>query len=156
MIAEFLRQKVSLFEGLEDEHVNLLAGAVCQQNFAAGQTVVFRGASVDGLHIVASGKVGVHAKVSKTQAPVKVAELGPGEVFGEMSILEVGMAGATIKCVEDSLIYLLPEQIFRDLIDRHPGVQQRTMELIASRRTAAAAPAPAPASAPMVKLEAAG
>src|SRR5687768_849955 len=104
-VNEFLREKVSLFQGLEAEHVNSIAGSICQQSFAAGQTVVFRGASVDGLHIVATGKVGVHAKISKNQAPIKVAELGPGEVFGEMSILEVGMAGATIKCEEDSLIF---------------------------------------------------
>jgi CBS domain-containing protein len=139
-VTEFLREKVSLFRGLEDSKIAEIAQTIDQQSFSKGHTVVFRGSSVDGLHIVATGKMGVLAKPAKSHNMVQVAELGPGEVFGEMSILETGLAGATVKCLEDSLVFVVPESAFREAMSRFPEVEQRTRELIATRKALAGAP----------------
>lgn len=143
MVSEFFKNRVSLFDGLSEEQVLFLAQGVNQQSFKKGQTVLFKGSTVDGLHIVATGRVSVHVKPEKSAEVVKIAELGPGEVFGEISIVEAGTAGATVKCAEDdTIIFRVPEGPFRDLLGSHPQFQSRTQALIAERKAKKAAPPP--------------
>lgn len=137
-VTEFL-SRLSLFCDLKQEEVRTIAESVSQQSYSKDQTVVFKGASVNGLHIVATGKVGVHAKQARNKNTVKVAELGPGEIFGETSILEQSMATATIKVIEDdTLIFVVPERTFSELLQRDPSVHQKTRALIEERKAKSA------------------
>ena len=135
-VTEFLQTRVPFLGGLSDEQARALAQAAQQVGFSKGQTVLFKGVTVDGLHVVASGKVSVHVK-EKGKAPVQVAELGPGEVFGETSILEMGTAGATIKASEDeTLIFIIPQDSFRCILDQNADLRARAQALIATRKQA--------------------
>lgn len=132
---EFIRSNVALFSGIDDEELLSISRIVGQQSFQKGQTVLFKGSTVDGLHIVATGKVGVYTKANKSANPVQVAELGPGEVFGETSIVEMGTADATVKSAEDGTVVLIvPQNYFRDLVSRNPELSARTRALIDARR----------------------
>lgn len=134
-VAEFIRTNVSLFVGVAEEELQTISKTIDQQSFHKGQTVLFKGSTVDGLHIVATGKVGVFSKANKSANPVQVAELGPGEVFGETSIVEMGMADATVKSSEDgTLVFILPQSSFRELVARNPEVHARTQALIEARK----------------------
>ncbi|MEI8191211.1 MAG: cyclic nucleotide-binding domain-containing protein [candidate division NC10 bacterium] len=117
-ITEFIRDNVPFLQGLTEEQARALAQAVDQKHFKHGQTVIFKGTTVDGLHVIASGKVAVFLRPDKNKDWVRVAELGPGDVFGERSILEFCTAGATIKGEsEETLIFVLPQTAFRDLLE---------------------------------------
>lgn len=134
-VTEFLQSGVPFLSGLTAEQASGLAHAAEQLSFKRGQTVVFRGVTVEGLHVVASGKVSVHAKVDpKKKELVQVAELGPGSVFGETSIIEMGTASATIKAVEDTLIFVIPQNAFRELLASNGDFRARAEALIAERK----------------------
>lgn len=135
-VTEFLKTAVPFLAGLTDEQAAGLAAAAAQLAFKMDQTVLFRGVTVEGLHVVASGKVAVWAKADpKSKALVQVAELGPGDVFGETSIIEMGTASATIKAAaEDTLIFVLPQDAFRDILAQNVAFQTRTMQLISDRK----------------------
>ena len=134
-VTEFLQQQVPFLSGLTEEQAHDLATAAEQLVFHKGQTVIFRGVTVDGLHVIASGKVTVHAKVGKET--MQVAELGPGQVFGETSIIEMTVAGATIKSAEDeTLIFVLPEEAFKQVLETNADFTARVMALIAERKKA--------------------
>ena len=134
-VTEFLQQHVPFLSGLTEDQAHYLATSAEQIVFQKNQTVIFRGVTVEGLHVVASGKVSVHAKVGREVQ--QVAELGPGEVFGETSITEMSVAGATIKAAEDeTLVFVIPEQAFRKLIAVDAEFSARVSELIAQRRKA--------------------
>ena len=94
----YLRGHVPLFAGVNEENLTALARACEMLSFRPGQTILFKGATVDGLHVVVSGGAEVFVKASN-KTMVRVAELGSGEVFGEMSIVEMGTAGATIRVI---------------------------------------------------------
>jgi CRP-like cAMP-binding protein len=139
----YLRERVALFAGVSDENLASLAQTSELLTFSAGQTILFKGATVDGLHVVASGKVGILIKALNKPA-AQVAELGPGEVFGEMSIVEMGTAAATVKCLAaDTMVLVIPQEAFRRVLQEDEAFAVRVNELIASRR---AAPAAAPAA----------
>jgi CRP/FNR family cyclic AMP-dependent transcriptional regulator len=132
----FLRDRVALFAGVTEENLALLADASVMMPFHAGQTILFKGATCDGLHVVVSGKAGVYVK-STNKTPVRVAELAAGEVFGEMSVVEMGVAGATIKAEADGAeIMMIPQETFRHVLQQDEGFAVRVNMLIVSRRSA--------------------
>ena len=143
-ITEFLRDQVPFLKGLTDEQSKALSQAAEQKHFKQGQTVIFKGTTVDGLHVVAAGKVSVYVRPEKNKDWVRVAELGPGDVFGERSILEFCTAGATIKgAADDTVIFVLPQAAFRDLLEKDANLKARTVALIEARTAKPAAPKPA-------------
>ncbi len=134
----FLRERVPLFAGVTDENLAALAESSVLLRFHAGQTILFKGATVDGLHVVLSGKAGVYVK-STNKTLVRVVELGLGEVFGEISIVERGTAGAAIKAAEDdTLVLMIPQESFRQVLQQDEGFAVRVNTLIAARKSAPA------------------
>ena len=130
----FLRERVDLFAGVSDEHLTAIAVGSTLSAYKNGQTIMFKGATVDGLHVMAVGKAGVFIK-PLTQPLMQVAELNSGDVFGETSIIENGTAGATIKCLEDGTFVLnIPQDAFRVLLTECPEFVARVKALIASRK----------------------
>ena len=134
----FLSQHVPLFEGVSNEALTELAVNSTLRQLTPGQIVLRAGITVDGLYVVATGKVEVHAKLAgKTLA--KVAELGPGDVFGEASILGQTVAGATVKAGEaGAIVLLIPEPPFHELLEQNQAFAARVRALVEARR----APAP--------------
>jgi CRP-like cAMP-binding protein len=134
-VTEFIRDNVSLFSGVPDDELTELSKNIDQQSYHGGQTVLFKGCTVDGLHIVMTGKVDVFVKTGHAAPAVKVAELGPGEVFGETSIIEMGTADATIKSSQDgTTVAIVPQSTFREVVSRNAELHARTRALIEARR----------------------
>jgi signal-transduction protein with cAMP-binding, CBS, and nucleotidyltransferase domain len=130
----FLSAHVPLFAGLSDEALAPLAAAATLKTFAAGQNVMFAGTTVDFLHVVATGTVYVQAKVPN-KGMVRLADLSTGEVFGEASMLEAGVAGATVKAGDaGAVVLLIPEAAFRRLAEENAEFADRIRALIARRR----------------------
>ncbi|OGR94634.1 MAG: hypothetical protein A2V88_14705 [Elusimicrobia bacterium RBG_16_66_12] len=132
----FLRERVALFSDVDETRLADLAASSSLQIYSAGQTILFKGATVDGLHVVASGKVAVLVKLPG-KGLVPVAELVGGEVFGETSIVEMGTAGATVKAVEDATyVLMIPQESFRGLLIQDESFAVRVNTLIRSRKSA--------------------
>ncbi len=138
----FLSSRVPLFGGVPDEELAKLTAVAELLECPAGQTILFKGATVDGLHVVCGGKVTVHAKV-QGKGLVQLAELGEGEVFGETSIVEQGTASATVKAsAEGARVLMIPQEIFRHLLQLDEAFAVRVNTLITARKsTASATPA---------------
>lgn len=129
----FLASHVPLFAGVSDEHLADLAVSSELKPYKAGQTILFQGMTVDGLHVVAMGKVSIHAKAAG-KGVIKVAELGPGEIFGETSILEYGTASAAVKAVEDgTYVLVIPQDAFRRLVAESPEFVARLKAMMVGR-----------------------
>jgi len=127
----FLQKHVPLFAGLTPPALQELAVASTLETFKNGQTVLFKGATVDGLHVIATGQVVVQGK----GGAAALATLGPGEVFGEASIVDASVAGATVKAGEGgAMVLVIPQEAFRHLISNDQAFAERVRALIASRR----------------------
>lgn len=130
----FLRERVGLFAGVSEEHLTELAVDSSLSSYKSGQTILFKGATVDGLHVMCTGKAGVFIK-APNQPPAMVAELSSGDVFGETSIIENGTAGATIKAVEDgTYVLVIPQKAFRVLLGESPEFVAKVKAMVASRK----------------------
>jgi CRP-like cAMP-binding protein len=130
----FMRERVALFTEVSDDHLASLATVSTLSSYKSGQTIMFKGATVDGLHVMCVGRAGVFVK-PPTQPIMQVAELVSGDVFGEISIIENGTAGAAIKALDDGTLVLnIPQDSFRVLLSESPEFVTRVKALIASRK----------------------
>lgn len=134
-VTEFLKDHVPFLAGLSQDEARALAGTAEQITYRPNQTILLQGETVDSLHVVATGKVAVTIRPRGKQA-VRVAELGPGKVFGEASILEQGVASASVKALEETLLFVVPQETFRNVLASNPCVKESILARIASRRPA--------------------
>ncbi len=102
----------------------------------SGAAMITQGKRADGLYVVLAGKVEVWRDGEQQPA----AQLGPGEVFGEMSLLAGGGATAHVKPITRVLALRMPAKTFREVIMTHPQVLQYVGELAERRAPKADAP----------------
>lgn len=132
-VTDFLRTRVPFLAGLQEAEARELAAAARRTSYPKGKLVVMQGETVDSVHVIAGGKVAVSRKEHGKQ-PVALAELGLGDVFGETSIMEMGVAGASIRALEDTLILSIPQAAFLKAIAANPQLKAGLLEKIAARR----------------------
>jgi small-conductance mechanosensitive channel/CRP-like cAMP-binding protein len=101
--------------------------------FTAGEAIVREGASGRSLYLVISGRVEVEKEVRPGQS-IHVAELGPGEVFGEMTLFQGMPRSATVRALEDSRLLRVDRAGVRELLERDPDLLERFARLVNSRR----------------------
>jgi CRP-like cAMP-binding protein len=130
----FLSGHVALFSGISTEELTELAVNSTPLQLAPGQIALRAGMTVDSLYVIATGKAEVHAKIPN-KGVIRVGDLGPGDVFGESSIMEQTVASATVKAGEGgAIVLLIPEARFHALIASNEAFGARVRALVASRR----------------------
>ena len=95
---EVLRQ-APLFSGLDDEAAEALVPR-CREPAARGDVLFHEGDEGDRLYVVTEGKI----KLGRTSADGRenlLAILGPGQMFGELSLFDPGPRSATATAVTD-------------------------------------------------------
>jgi CRP-like cAMP-binding protein len=94
----------------------------------ADQVVITEGERAQGLYIVAAGKCRV------TQGMTEIAELGPGDLCGEMSLLLRKPASATVRTATKCYLLQLPREAWNEIIVTHPQVLEYASEIADSRQ----------------------
>lgn len=128
--AELLRG-VRLFAAVDDRFLERLADEFMTRSFAAGETLAEEGESGRTLIVIETGRVTV------TVHGEEVGKLGPGDAFGEMSLIDRSARSATVTADTEVRGYQLPVWSFRPLIESHPEVAWSLMEALAQRVRAA-------------------
>jgi CRP-like cAMP-binding protein len=100
-----------------------------------GTSLVAQGARADGLYVMLAGR----ADVWREGIATRVAALGPGEVFGEMSLLGGGGAIAHVRAGSRVLALRMPARTFQEVIMTHPQVLAYVGDLAERRRPRAEA-----------------
>ena len=83
------------FGGLSDASLDLLVSTLVERRFDAGAAVVAEGEPGHSMYIVQSGELVVH-KLGESVRAIQVARLGPGDFFGEMTLIEMQNRSATV------------------------------------------------------------
>src|SRR5688500_15989531 len=89
-----------LFSALDDDAANALSASMVEVRLERGQVLFNEGDLGDRLYVVTSGKV----KLQRTSADGRenvLAVIGPGEMFGELSIFDPGPRSSTAAAITD-------------------------------------------------------
>jgi NADH dehydrogenase len=111
-----------------------LAGSlgVTQEHFEPGEDVFRQGDLGDRMFIILSGRAEVLRDDSGRGT--KLAEIGAGEYFGEMALLDQTTRRATVRCLEPMNVLSLPKREFGILAAHMPELR-RSVDEVMQRRT---------------------
>ena len=123
---------VPLFAALDEATAELLASALTTRAVVRGHVVFSEGDTGDRLFIVLDGKV----KISRAAADGRenlLTVLGPGEMFGELSLFDPGPRTATATVVTESTLASLDHDDLRPLLLNEPGMAVQLLRALAQR-----------------------
>jgi signal transduction histidine kinase len=121
-----------LFASLPAEELKALRAVATEQRYAVGQEIFKTGDAGDGLFLVKEGLVEIGAAVAQEQRHV-FSQIGPGEVFGEMAVIEEKPRSATAVAREETTAYFIPRDKLLALVDHSPGLALALLQEISSR-----------------------
>ncbi|WP_052507463.1 DUF2225 domain-containing protein [Desulfonatronovibrio magnus] len=102
------------------------------RNYQEDDIIFHQGEPGDEMHVLLSGKVAVYIN-SVHGFPIEVAAIEPGNVFGEMSVLEDEPRSATIIASEDTVTIALNKKNFRHFIRNQPELTYKLLKVLSGR-----------------------
>src|SRR5215510_5507329 len=137
--------RVPLFKRLEPHELEHLAEEIDQVNYKAGETIFNEHDRGDALYVVEEGQVRIWV-VDEDVEEVTLAELNPGEFFGELAVLDRGERSTNASALTDVHLHRLSSDDFQKFLMEHPdcaidviceiGTRMRQTNQLVSKRAA--------------------
>jgi small-conductance mechanosensitive channel/CRP-like cAMP-binding protein len=128
-----LLQENAIFSHLTEEQLQQIAPLTRCVRFAPGEAVVVEGDEGHALFQLVQGRVEVLKQLDDGSLSA-VAQLGPGAIFGEMSVFNEEPRTATVRVLEESLLLEVEREDLRPLLAGNPSLVERLARLIGERR----------------------
>ena len=130
MSHELLRH-LPLFSELSDDDLTLLEDASRHARLTAGEVLMREGSPGGSLYVIIEGEF----EITKRAGPgdLVIAVRGPGEVIGEMSLLDGSPRTATVRSLGKSHLLEIDQTAFRRLVESSPTATLSILQIITSR-----------------------
>lgn len=92
-----------------------------------GEKIIREGDAGDEMYIILQGKVVIEV------GSIVVGELGSGDFFGEMSLIDKEPRSATVTASQTSLLFVINEANFERVISWEPEIAVRIMKSLSKR-----------------------
>jgi CRP/FNR family transcriptional regulator, cyclic AMP receptor protein len=119
--------RVPLFAGCSKKELGEISTLADELSFPAGTTLIEEGRQGHEFFVLIEGDVDVRAKGRK------VASLGDGSFFGEMSLVSSRPRNATVTASSPVRVLVIHEQAFRRLLRDSPPIQLKVLQTLADR-----------------------
>ncbi len=134
----------TLFRNLQPHEAAAIIARLQSASYERGSRILERGVWHGQLYIVASGQVSVLLQEGEQASAgahphgnhagdLVVAHLGPGECFGEMSLITGEPPGATIRAEQDTALWMLTQADFLTLVGACPTLLQNINRILSLR-----------------------
>ncbi|MDX6632216.1 MAG: family transcriptional regulator, cyclic receptor protein [Solirubrobacterales bacterium] len=126
--AEKLLSRVPLFSELSGAELRHMSQVAVSRSYEQGARVFHEGDHSDACYIIRSGSCRVTREHSDGRA-ITLANLGPGDIFGELAMLDGEVRSASVETLTDAELLALPARDVRAMLARHPEI---TVKLVAA------------------------
>jgi CRP-like cAMP-binding protein len=145
VLAEYARRRLlenllatsPLFRDLPADERPQVIARFRTKNSEAGIVLLAEGKEGDGLHVIVTGAAVVEKAEAKDK--LQLAELGPGDVFGEISLVRARPATATVRTSARTVSLMLPRAEFDAIAKSHPALVGAAFALATEREKSTAA-----------------
>lgn len=127
-----LLSQTTLFSRLGMRHLKAILRVCTERRFETGQLLVEQGNPGVGMFLIMEGRVAVE-KTLRDQSVVRITENGPGQVIGEMSVLDGALRSASVRALEPVRCLVLAAWSFKSLMERHPEVALGVLPVVVQR-----------------------
>ena len=128
--------RVDLFRDLPKARLKRLAAAAREVSHPAGKAVATEGQGALAFHYILDGTATV------TREGRELRTLGPGDYFGEISMIDGRPRSATVVASEPMTVLAIPHQDFEQVIDEDPGFARLLLRTLCARLREAEARSP--------------
>jgi len=130
MSKEFLR-RLPLFAELSEEDLAQLYQMAESVSVQAGQLLMEEGSPGDALYVVQDGTFEVSKRLGQREVTIDVCK--PGDVIGEISLLEQTSRSASVRATTDSQLVKISQAAFEQLLSRSPSAALSVLHTVMSR-----------------------
>ena len=118
-----------MFAEFEPDELELIHAKMQLSHFNPGDLVLEEGNANRALHIVVQGRIRVSRRVNDRE--VSLCDLVEGQTFGELSIIEDGVASASLKAVSDTQVMSVSMHELAQFLRNHPAAGAKFWRAIA-------------------------
>jgi CRP-like cAMP-binding protein len=129
-----MMEKVEIFSPLSRVELQELVTHVSVKTYAAGEVPVRQGEPGNSFYIIKNGRVDVVVRKNAGESSV-VAALGPGNFFGEMSLLTGAPRTASIQVKEDAEFIVIDKESFGNTLAKNPAIAESLSQILSERQT---------------------
>jgi CRP/FNR family cyclic AMP-dependent transcriptional regulator len=123
---------IPMFAGLPPERLVQVLEGMHERSVPAGADIITQGEPGDAVFVILEGSVKVHRRTA-AGAEVILSILGPGEVVGEMSVVDSLDRWASVAALGDASVLWMDGEAFRRLVEEEPSVRSALIELLCRR-----------------------
>src|SRR3989442_5253248 len=127
-----LIESSALLRNLQSHETANILARLQPVSYERGARILERGVWHGQLYIIASGQVSVLLQEEAGEG-TRIAQLGPGECFGEMSLITGEPPSATVHADQDTTLWALPQADFLTLIGSCPTLLQNINAILSLR-----------------------
>ncbi len=124
-------RRIPMFAELDEEDLEWIAGSAEHVDLAAGDVLTSEGDPGDALFAIAEGELDV-VKRSRG-ADVPIARLGPGEIVGEMAVLESRPRNASVRAATDACVVRIGRDVVLELVRTRPSAAMSIIRTVTGR-----------------------
>lgn len=124
--------KIEIFQDLSPKEVEEMDRTTTMSTCEPGRVFYAPQETGEVLFLLKKGRIQLY-RLSPEGKKIVVAELGPGAMFGEMSLVGQGMHNTFAEAVDECLLCVMSRQDVERLIEGKPKVAIRFMEAMAGR-----------------------
>ena len=121
----------TLFSGLPEEDLRRLAVASSLRRYRRGQFVVHAGDPGDSLLVVADGSLKA-VTISANGEELLLAVVEPGEVVGELTVVDGGERSATVAALTDASVVRIPRESVLAVAEHSPVLVRAMLSSLAA------------------------
>jgi CRP/FNR family transcriptional regulator len=127
-----LLSRVPLFSELSRDELERISQVAVPRSFPAGVRVFHEGDRSDACYLVRSGDLRVTREHPDGRA-IALATLGPGDLFGELAMLDGEARSASVETLSESELVALPAADVRRLLADHPEISVKLVAALTRR-----------------------
>jgi CRP-like cAMP-binding protein len=125
-------EKCVLFGSLDEKARNKIATYAEPRNFSAGETICRLGDSGDSMMAVVVGTVRISLPTVRGREII-LADLGPGEIFGEIALLDGRPRSANAMALTNCQLMILSRRDVLPFLESNPSACLKLMEILCAR-----------------------
>ena len=122
---------VPAFAAFDDRMLLRVVGASTNLVWRPGSVVFEKGSEAEALYIVLAGRVRIVD--ASGDGEVEIAQIGPGDFFGELSLLLHTTHSKTAVALEESELMVVPKESFQELLRSHPDLASELRRKVEER-----------------------
>jgi CRP/FNR family transcriptional regulator, cyclic AMP receptor protein len=127
-----LLARVPLFSTLADEDLSRVADVAVPRTFGAGHVVFREGDTSDTCYVIRAGHVRA-IRAHMDGRSITLAQFGPGDIFGELAMLDEERRSATIETLEETEAIAILGADMRRLLRDHPDIAVKLITALGRR-----------------------